>query len=58
MKQAPRIGNYRLPMATTSMNNEGRKAFLSFLFRAFGQEVMAERSWYIRHVWRDAGAGG
>ena len=53
----PRIGNYRLPIATTLSfcSESARVTFLSFLFRAFGQEVMAERSWYIRHVQGDAG---
>ena len=52
----PRIGNYRLPIATTLSfcSESARVTFLSFLFRAFGQEVMAERSWYIRHVQGDA----
>ena len=45
----PRIGSYRLPYPDCLPNP---LAFNSFLFKAFGCEVMMQRLWYTHHVWR------
>ena len=57
-RYTPRIGNYRLPANkfTIPITTLYKCSFLSFLFKVFGQAVMAERSWYINHIWRDKDA--